>query len=85
MQEIPYLAKFKDGWPVECILIQYLKNHVRYKRQRDHELADPKSVDEVNEMDVEDGVQVWNFIFLAHIFYSAPVQEPGTWTQKRGS
>ncbi|KAG1844994.1 hypothetical protein F4604DRAFT_1978761 [Suillus subluteus] len=33
MLEIPYLAHFKDGWPVKDFLQQYLRNHANYRRR----------------------------------------------------
>ncbi|KAF9231534.1 hypothetical protein BU15DRAFT_68259 [Melanogaster broomeanus] len=46
MQEIKYLTRFKDGWPVEVFLIQHLQNHTAYNRARECELEDKDETDE---------------------------------------
>jgi len=55
MQQISYLAKFVDGWPVECILMQHLQNHIAYKRRKDCELEAAESATE-NESENEEEV-----------------------------
>ncbi|KAG8218196.1 hypothetical protein J3R82DRAFT_3755 [Butyriboletus roseoflavus] len=58
MQQIPFLAKFKDGWPVECILMQFLKNHNEYKRQKEREMEFSGERDSIDESESASGMEM---------------------------